>query len=296
MPIFEEDALVSRERVRWRTIGIVAVVLALLGSGFFFRYELPHLQVPAEAVFAVAGFAVTNTMLATWLAMLVIVGFFWAATRRPRSAPGPLQNAAEMVVEALLGLCVSVAGERNGRRFFPLVATIFIYVLVANWMGLLPGYGTIGLYEHGDHGIQFVPLLRGATSDLNTTVALAVTSVVAIQVFGIRTLGAGTYLSRFFDLKGGPIGLFVGVLELIGDVAKIISFSFRLFGNIFAGEVLLTVVAFLLPFVAAIPFLGLELFVGLMQAFVFAMLTLVFLTIATAGHGDVHDEAARHGR
>ena len=284
-----------RNRVAWRTPAILAVILALLVGGFLFRYEMPRVQLPAEPVLHVGGFAVTNTILATWLVMLVLVGFFRLATRQMRLVPGPLQNLAEVLIEAFLGLCISVAGERNGRRFFSLVTTIFIFVLIANWMGLVPGFGSIGLVEQGEHGAEFVPLLRGATSDLNTTLALALTSVVAIQVYGMRTLGVGSYLSRFFNFRGGPIGMFVGLLELISELAKVLSFSFRLFGNIFAGEVLLTVIAFLLPFVAAIPFLGLELFVGFVQAFIFSMLTLVFLTMATIGHGEHHEEAAEHG-
>ncbi len=285
-----------QNRPAWRTPLILAVILALLVGGFFFRYEMPHVQLPAEPVFAVGPFTVTNTILATWLVMLVLVGFFWSATRNMQEkTPGRLQNLAEVLVEAFIGLCTSVAGERNGRRFFPLVTTIFIFVLLANWMGLVPGFGSIGLIEHGEHGTEFVPILRGATSDLNTTIALALVTMVTVQVVGMRTLGVGNYLSRFFNFRGGPIGIFVGLLELISEVARIISFAFRLFGNIFAGEVLLAVIAFLLPFVAAIPFYGLELFVGVVQAFIFAMLALVFLTMATIGHGEHHESEAERG-
>ncbi len=288
-----------KSRSEWRTVAIVVIALSLLVGGFFLRWEMPRVQLPAEPVAEVAGVTITNTLLATWLAMLVTLGLFWAATRRMTFVPGPLQNLAEMIVEGIMGLCVSVAGERNGRRFFTLVASIFIFILIANWMGLLPGFGTIGVYHEvaheGQHELEFIPLLRGATTDLNTTVALALISVVATQVYGIRSLGLGTYLSKFFNIRGGVIGMAVGLLELISELARIVSFSFRLFGNIFAGEVLLTVIAFLLPLVVAIPFYGLEVFVGAVQAFIFAMLTLVFMTIAITSHDEHHEGASEHG-
>src|SRR5262249_7027906 len=162
--------------------------------------------------------------------------------------------------------------------------TIFFFVITANWMGLVPGFGSIGYWENvpGEEQQEFVPLLRAATTDLNTTLAIALTSVIATQVFGLRTLGGG-YVSKFINFRG-PIDFYVGILELIAEFAKIISFTFRLFGNIFAGEVLLAVIVFLVPWIAALPFYGLELFVGFIQAFVFAVLTLVFMTLATTAH------------
>jgi F-type H+-transporting ATPase subunit a len=302
----------------WKTLVLVAVIISLAAGGLLFlHWETPHVQIAPERVFAVGGIGITNTMLAAYLTTAVLALFFWRATRKTAIVPGRLQSAAELTVETFLGLCSNVAGERNGRRFFSLVMTIFLFVLVANWMGLFPGFSTIGVREHepvaqteivpaaapaaptaegtGSEKTVLLPFLRGATTDLNTTLALALVSVVATQVFGIRTLGAGSYLSKFFNFRGGPIGLFVGLLELIGEISRIISFSFRLFGNIFAGEVLLAVVGFLVPLVATLPFLGLELFVGVIQAFIFAMLTLVFLTIATIGHGEHHEESAEHG-
>jgi F-type H+-transporting ATPase subunit a len=308
----------------WKTISLVTVViLSAAGGLLFLHWGAPHVQIAPETAFTVGGIGITNTMITAYLVTAVLALSFWRATRRAQIVPGRLQAGAELIVETFLGLCESVAGLRNGRRFFTLVMTIFLFVVVANWMGLLPGFGTIGKYEYGEaaeaeqepeaqaspvqiaQGVVpdeakneapvLVPFLRGATTDLNATLSLAIISVVATQVFGIRTLGAGNYLSKFFNLKGGPIGAFIGIVELIGEFSRIISFSFRLFGNIFAGEVLLAVVAFLVPLVATLPFLGLELFVGVLQAFIFAMLTLVFLSIATVGHGEHHEEKAEHG-
>jgi F-type H+-transporting ATPase subunit a len=161
------------------------------------------------------------------------------------------------------------------------VATIFLFVLVSNWIGLLPGVGSI-LINDG-HGHQ-IPLLRAAAADLNFTLALGVLAVVVVNLIAIVTLGIRSHAGKFFNFSG-PINFFVGILELVSEFAKIISFSFRLFGNIFAGEVLLVIVAFLVPYVAPLPFLFLEVFVGFIQAFVFAMLALVFIAVATTEHG-----------
>ncbi|MEK7119573.1 MAG: F0F1 ATP synthase subunit A, partial [Patescibacteria group bacterium] len=163
--------------------------------------------------------------------------------------------------------------------FFPLLASLFLFIITANWMGLLPGVGTIGFF----HGEEFTPLLRGATADLNTTLGLALVAVLAIQYFGFVTVG-GHYSTRFLNFKN-PIEFFLGILEMVSEVSKVISFAFRLFGNIFAGEVLLTVMAFLMPFIVPLPFLMLELFVGFIQALVFSMLTAVFLNVAVSHKG-----------
>ncbi|MDZ7586932.1 MAG: FoF1 ATP synthase subunit a, partial [Patescibacteria group bacterium] len=165
---------------------------------------------------------------------------------------------------------------------FPLIASIFLFVMLASWAGLLPGSETIGFMKNIDGLKEFVPFFRGGTADLNITLGLAIFAVFSIQYYGYKTLGL-KYFKKFFDLSN-PINFFVGFLELISEFAKIISFAFRLFGNIFAGEVLIAVIAFLLPIIAPLPFIGLEIFVGFIQALVFATLTLVFITIATNNH------------
>lgn len=274
---------------------IILFILALLIGGFFLPVQLPHVQLPAEQVFTIGGFPITNTVVAGWLTTLVLMGLSFTAMRDAQLVPGRLQNLVEAVLEQLLSIAQTVAGPEKGRRFFPLVSTFFLFIVISNWMGLLPGYGTIGIWEEGtEHGkAVLLPLLRSANTDLNTTLALALISVVATQYFGVRMVGVLGYAGRFVNFSGANIlqrviSAFVGMLELVSEVAKIVSFSFRLFGNIFAGEVLLGVMVFLIPWVASIPFYGLELFVGLIQAFIFAMLTLVFCTIATMGHGKAH--------
>ena len=294
-----------------RTLVLVVVLISLVAGGLLLlHWETPRVELAPEHLFTIAGFAVTNTILTAYLTTALLALLFWLITRRLKVVPGRAQAAAELAVETLLGLCTNAAGEQNGRRFFTLVTTIFLFVLVANWMGLLPGFGTIGVLqtepaaqtavipaaaEAGSSHAVLVPIFRGATTDLNTTLALALVAVSATEIFGVRALGAGQYLSKFFNFKGGPMATFVGLIELISELSRIISLSFRLFGNIFAGEVLLAVVAFLVPLVATLPFLGLELFVGFVQALIFAMLTLVFMTIATIGHGEHQEESAEHG-
>ncbi len=304
-----------------RILGIAILVLAVMVVGATqARVKLPHIQIPAEAIAGVGTFPITNTMLAGWISVIVILAITLRAVGQSRDVPGRMQGFVEVVIGFFLNLCESVAGRERGRRFFPIVGSIFLFLVVSNWMGLLPGYTTIEIREwhapvsaeaatekkddhaaeddHGKSGV--VPLLRAASSDLNTTLALGLISVLLTQVYGLRYL-KGEYIQRFLNFREGPIGFYVGILELIGEFAKIISFTFRLFGNIFAGEVLLAVIVFLLPWVAVLPFLGLEFFVGLIQAFVFAVLTLVFMTLATTshahhedGHSGVHDPASGH--
>lgn len=244
-----------------------------------------EISLAAEQVFRIGSFPVTNTLIASLLT-LVLLTLLALKLRRPLTlVPRGLQNFFELIVEKLLGLMDSVTGNRElSKRFFPIVATIFLSVITSNWLGLLPGFGTIGFKEVHDGKYVFVPLLRSVNADLNSTLALALISVFATQVVGIAVLGFFKFSKRYFvnPFKHGPFLSFVGFLELFGEVAKLVSFSFRLFGNVFAGEVLLIVIASLVPFVAPLPFYFLELFVGLIQAFIFSVLTLVFMRVATA--------------
>lgn len=245
---------------------------------------MPQISLAAEKIGSVFGFPITNSLLATWVVMAILLVFSLAATRNMTLVPKGLQSIAEMIVGGLYDFFTSVAGKYI-KQFFPLVASFFLFILVANWFGLLPGVGTVGFYEAD----KFVPLLRGSNADLNMTLALAIISIVAIQYFGFKTLGFH-YSTRFVNFKG-PIDFFLGILEIISQIANILSFTFRLFGNIFAGEVLLTVMAFLMPFIVPLPFMALELFVGFIQALVFAMLTAAFLNVAVS-HGA--EEHAKH--
>lgn len=389
-----------------------------------------HISLAAEKLFSIGPFPVTNTLLTSWIVIILLVVLGFLATRKMREVPKGIQNFFEAIIESLLNLIENVTADRKQAiKFLPLVVTIFLFIITANWMGLLPGVGTIGFYEeetevhaeeasgerldetgHGEiesiasseesaagheniineaadltieeepalaettsedhlietstetaseaedqdpvaehtekvitneiidptivgsgdeedeiptyaattesetnqkveyeevivpseevvevtveetatgeveeHEAAFVPIFRAANSDLNVTLALAIISVFAAQIFGIGALGFFKYSKKFFNFTN-PINFFVGILELIGEISKMISFSFRLFGNIFAGEVLLVVIAVLVPFIAPLPFYFLEIFVGFIQALVFAMLTLVFLKMAVTSH------------
>lgn len=247
-----------------------------------------HISISAEPIFNLGPLTVTNSMLTSWAVTALLCLFaIWASSKiKPTRKPTGVQAFLEMVVESLYGMVIGVLGERKAKDIFPIIATFFIFILLGNWAGLLPGVGTIGLktIEHGES--VFVPILRGATADINVTLGLALTSVALIQYYGLKYLGF-TYIGKFFNFKD-PVSFFIGILEIIAEFAKILSFAFRLFGNIFAGEVLLTVIAFLVPVIAPLPFLGLEIFVGLVQALVFSMLTLVFMQIATISHAEEH--------
>lgn len=249
-----------------------------------------HISLPAEVLFTVFGLPVTNTLFTSWIivAILCLVAL-WVSSRirkeaalmaaAPEEKVGTVTVVSEMLVGGLSGLFGSIAGgEDKVRKFFPIVATIFIFVLAANWFGIVPGMGTIMLEGIKDGEVAMIPLLRTVYSDLNMTLALALVAVVMSHVYGLRSLGL-KHLGKYFTLKN-PILAFVGILEVVGEVAKVFSFSFRLFGNIFAGEVLLVIISFLVPLIAPIPFMGLELFVGLVQAMIFSVLTLIFFVSA----------------
>ena len=257
---------------------------------------MAELHVPAlhaDPVFEIAGWPITNSILGTWLALALLLAFVWVATRRLKLVPGGAQNLFEVGVEQFRSLTVSVMDdEKKADRFLPLVIGIFLFVLFVNWVGLLPGFGTVTVESHGHQ----VPLLRAGSGDLNLTLAIAGVSFVAAQVMGVATVGLFRYGGKFlnfsrlwhrpFHIKNLFLAIptfLLGLIELISELAKLISLSFRLFGNIYAGEVLLVVFALLLPVFVPLsgPFYILEFFVGLIQAFVFAMLTIVFIKIAT---------------
>ncbi len=302
----------QRTLLTFSGIIVILVILAVL-----FPLTLPPIEAGPMAVAHVGEFPISNSMIVAWVVVILLILFTYASTRNMQLVPSGVQNLVEAVIETLNGLVTDVAGER-GKRFFPFVATIFLFVLLNNWLGLLPGVGSIGVWE--EHVVKghtekiLVPLFRSASADLNTTVALAIVSVVTTQILGIMALGFFGYAGKFINIgrlgqfvlgliglrprKGlgkllfwGIIDFVVGIIELFSEVMKIVTFSFRLFGNIFAGEVILIVMPFLFAQILPIPFYALEMFVGFIQAFVFAMLTLVFMTMATAHHGgEAHAE------
>jgi len=390
---------------------IAVAAIALMASGFLFVGGVaPAIVVAPEHIFDIAGIHVTNTMFTSWwvVAILCILGF--VVGRNLSLVPSGFSGGIEAMVEAFYNVVVSVAGEQNGRRFFPLVATIFFFVLTSNYFGLLPMNNIIGKPEPdhtvagkqvvfgqtqvpilgqlayiplkpqaldiagGDHAIlppgfegghgaadthsapaapgkaapekapahnavlgasealvsseprvapaasgaaaqedgehpegtfsgALAPYFRSVNTDINAPLAIAIFSFIFVEFWGLQTLGPA-YLKKFFAFdavfKRGPLGLidiFVGILEFVSELSRMVSFTFRLFGNIFAGEVLLLMMSFLVPFLLVDVFYGLELFVGLIQAFVFAMLTLVFAVTAVSHHGDGehHAEEEHHG-
>jgi F-type H+-transporting ATPase subunit a len=230
-----------------------------------------------ETLLRISGLNVTNTLLATLLVDLVLILLVVLVSRRLSILPGKLQAAVEGIVDYLQTTTERVAGGRTS-LIFPWVAVFFIYIAMSNLIGLLPGFGTVGFFRPG----SYVPLLHVSTADLNVTLALAIVSVVATNVVAIRTVGLGTYLRRFFALN--PLLLFVGLLELLQELTKFVTFSFRLFGNISAGEAVLGTMSSILAFVVPVPFLGFELLVALIQALVFSLLTMAFMTMLTEPH------------
>lgn len=253
---------------------------------------MPHIEIAAEKIFRIGSFAITNTLITSWVVVALLVAAAFVIHRRIATVPGGLQNVFEFFVEQFVALMQGVLGSRaTAEKYFPIVGTVFIFILVSNWLGIMPGIGSVGFFEVVDGHERFTPLFRSAASDLNVTLALATVTVFIIHALGIGAVGFKAHISKFISFRG-PIEFFVGILELISEFAKIISFSFRLFGNIFAGEVLLVVTGFLMPFGGPLPFLMLEIFVGFVQALVFAMLATVFISIAVAHHGA--EEVAHH--
>ncbi len=247
-----------------------------------------NISLSAEPLFYIGSLVITNTLLMSWMIVVFVIVISLVLRARLQTVPRGFQNAAEAVVEKLLGFIESITQDKaQARKFFPIVGTIFTLVLMSNWLEVVPGLGTVGLLEIYEGKPIIIPFIRSMSADLNFTLALAISAVLAVQIFGIMSIGFFKYAKKFINFKG-PIEFFVGLLELISEVAKIVSFSFRLFGNIFAGEVLLTVVLFLVPYLVPLPFLFLEIFVGFVQALVFSMLTLVFLKMAVTKHAESH--------
>ena len=403
-----------------KTLATVLGTLVLLAVGFlFFRGPKPIIEIKAEKLADIGPFPLVNTYVTSVTVVVVLIVVALLATRKINLIPSGLQNAVEAVMEALYNICISTAGEKNGRRFFPVVMTIFTFIWIANWMALLPFFNAIGsvqkvdahhfheeavvfsksagisLIKPNQKGIEFevdetevlavqkrideataaaapagtiaglehekeetelkaherafalqlpkaagltldlsscheleeaakesceediklaheeeaaaklqedgkqigilIPYFRSMNTDINSPLSIAIWAMVFIEFWGITALGVFKYAGKFFvNPISNPIGTVVGLLEFVAEIARLISFTFRLFGNMLAGEILLLVMTFLVPFVVALPFYALETFVGIIQAFVFAMLTLVFGTLAVASHDDHGDEHEEH--
>ncbi|HET9946697.1 MAG TPA: FoF1 ATP synthase subunit a [Patescibacteria group bacterium] len=233
-----------------------------------------------ETLLQIGPFPFTNTVLHTLIVDGILIGGIIALNKAfTKKAPKLLQNILEYVIEGLYSLTESVAGK-NTQLVFPWFISFFLFILISNWLALIPGFGTIGFHR----GEEFVPLFRSAGSDINFTLALALISVVTTHFYAIKSLGFKEYASRYFSLN--PIFLFVGLLELLSVFTSIISLSFRLFGNILAGEAVLATISNIFAFLLPLPFFGLEIIVGLVQALVFATLTMATMAILMTPHSE----------
>lgn len=306
---------------------IVAAVAVLVAGNLLLPVKQAAIEVAAEDI----GLGpVTNALLTSFILSAVILVVAFVVGRNLKLRPGGLQNAVEALFEALDNLVNQTATRTWAPRFFPICTTIFIFLLMSNWFGILsPALGSIGIIHASDHGslsaadivflrgsaeqvladhvahggdahhgvdeAQFtvVPLLRAPSSDLNLTLALAMITMFLVQVFGFWSRGIG-YIGQFLRFKSlktkgfvmGLVDVVVGFIEGLSEFAKVVSFSFRLFGNIFAGEVILIVITSLVSLVLVVVFFGLEIFVGLVQALVFFILSLAFFHLATVQHDD----------
>ncbi|MCH7809811.1 MAG: F0F1 ATP synthase subunit A [Chloroflexi bacterium] len=356
---------------RWLVIlgGLTAFVLGFL----FLRGPTPNIAIKAEKLFSLGSVGITNSMITSWLIVALIVVFVFVATRKWELVPSGIQNMFEAALEGFYNLVTGIAGDENGRRFFPVVATIFFFIVISNWLSLTPLFNVVGWVGHETpaeeqieaHGFvegiifedvtlgpidlhyikpsspsnlrisndttvikeddpegadrfqeaaaagkfvgELIPIFRGPNTDLNTPLAIAIASFIAVEFWGISSLGPLRYGRKFFNfgklaraiftvkpglLMEGIIDAFVGILEFVSELVRLVSFTFRLFGNMFAGEVIILMFTFLTPIVLTLPFYGLEIFVGIIQAFIFAMLTLVFAVMAVSVHGGHEEELA----
>jgi len=272
-----------------------------IGLPSWLSVSAPEPNLPAPVLFHVFGLPITNTIIAGWITVVFLAVVSWLITRRIKLVPGRLQTTFEFILGWVYDFCTSVAGEKNGRKFFPVICTIFLFVAFNAWLSLIPGFGSIQIHIHG-HEYE---LLRGSNTDLNTPLAIALVSFVFVEYYGLKTLGI-KYMRKFVNVGGffssvghvfkgrvkkgltglfsGLIDIFVGGLETLSELIRIVSFTFRLFGNMTAGEILIMVAAFLIPMAIGWMVYGLELFIGFIQALVFSGLTLAFVSMAVASH------------
>jgi len=242
-----------------------------------------HISLKAEQIGTFLGLPITNTLLMTWVASLLIVTFAVVFSRKLVLVPGRLQTVVETAVGGGFQYVEETLENRKlARAFFPLIASLFVFILVSNWLEFIPGIGSVGFFGGGEHP-EFTPILRSANTDINVTLALALIVFVAIEAAGIGALGALKYAGKFVNFKS-VLGFLIGIIDLFSELARLISFSFRLFGNIFAGEVIIAIIIAFVPYFVPVPLLLFEVFVGFIQAAIFALLTLFFIKIAVTEH------------
>jgi F-type H+-transporting ATPase subunit a len=264
----------------------------------------------AETIFSIGHLPITNTYLNSLAAVIVILvaGFF--IRRKVKDVPRGLQNFAESFLELMMEYMDQVTGDRKKTiKVLPLVGSLFIFIVLCNWMGILPGIGSIGIYHIIGNTKEFIPIFRSANADLNLTLAMTVSSLVVVHIMGIAAIGFFRYAGKYIKIADlwkalksmnptkimvGFVEFGVGLLEIVQEVTKVISLSLRLFGNIFAGEVLLTVLSSIVAYIVPLPFIALELLVGAVQALIFSMLVLVYASMATMPLED-HEAGSEYG-
>lgn len=229
------------------------------------------------------GVSITSTILTAWLTILILVVLVTLSTRKLKLIPSKMQSVVELLVGGLYSYVEETLENKQAtKRYFPIIATIFIFVLAMNWVGLLPGVTSIGYFAEGSSGnSELIPFFYPAASDLNITIAIALIAVFTVEVAGVLTLGFWRYGGKFINFSS-PLAFIIGLIELVSEIARLVSFSFRLFGNIFAGKVLLLVIMLFVPYILPVPIMAYEMFVGVIQAAIFAVLTLFFIKLAIA--------------
>ncbi len=240
-----------------------------------------HVVLAPEILGTLWGIPITNTLVTSWAVMAVLIVIGFTIGRRASLIPTRFQVLLEWLFGFVYDYIAETLESRTlARRFFPLLVTIFLFIFTSNLLEFTPGIGSLGIYR--SWGGEFVPIFRSVNTDLNVTLMLAILAFLTIEITGILVIGAWKYAGKFINFHGGFIGFFVGIIEFFSELARVISFSFRLFGNVFAGEVLILVVTYFLPYIAPVPVMTFEIFVGFVQAAIFTLLTLFFIKIAIA--------------
>jgi len=239
-----------------------------------------HIALSAEKVTDFLGIPITNTLITSWIVMALLVFVVFFVRKNLKMVPGKFQALLESLFSYVMDYIEETLEDKKlAQKFFPLILTIFIFVFTANAIEFTPGIGSIGFFEASQEGEKFIPLFRSVNTDLNSTLALAIISFFVIEITGVFVIGFLKYFSKFVNFKS-VLGFLIGVIELFSEIARLIAFSFRLFGNIFAGEVLILVVIYFVPYIMPVPLMLFEVFVGFIQAAIFSLLTLFFIKIA----------------
>lgn len=267
---------------------IIALALMLMGfllstqRLFAAETEGIHVKLDPYILGELFGIPITATMMTVWLSMAVLVLLAYAVGSRLRVIPSKLQSIFELLIGGVFDYVADVLEDKpRAKKYFPIILTIFVFILAMNWVGLLPGVTSIGFTEGVGEESHFIPLLYPPAADLNITIAFAIIAFVTIEFAGILAIGVWKYAGKFINFSS-PLAFSIGIIELMSELARLISFSFRLFGNIFAGKTLLLVVMFFAtPYLLPVPLIAYEFFVGFIQAFIFAILTLYFIKLAT---------------